>query len=129
MSTTTKTAPAVIRCRNGKLAKLDTEPHYNEFNDAWLVVYENDQIRFSLFWPSMTYHSDSQEHGLDAVDEDPRLKMRPIRVCFADPAHNYETTVNGTRQEIEAYFVGNALNVGNGGNDDVQTPVRVEFLD
>jgi hypothetical protein len=66
MSANTKEfAPPIVRCRNGKLAKLDTEPHYNEFNDAWLVVYENDQIRFSLFWPSMTYYSDKRAHGLD----------------------------------------------------------------
>lgn len=62
-------APAVIRQRNGKLAKFVDAPHYNGPNDTWFVHYQNDQITFSLYWSSMTEYADGREHDLDCVDE------------------------------------------------------------
>ena len=57
------------------------------------------------------------------------LKMRPVRVCFADSRYDYETTVNGTDSEIKAYFLAGPMDLGVFPQEDLQTAVRVEFLD
>lgn len=58
---------------------------------------------------------------------DPHIKMRTVRVMFADPSYNYETSINGTRAEIARYF-DTTLNMASGEQDDMQKPIRIEFL-
>lgn len=59
---------------------------------------------------------------------DPHIHMRHIRVCFAHSRYDYETSINGTRADIVRYFSRGPLNVGVGGEDDLQYPTRIEFL-
>lgn len=59
---------------------------------------------------------------------DPHIHMRHIRVCFAHSRYDYETSINGTRADIVRYFSRGPLNVGIGDADDLQTPIRVEFI-
>lgn len=58
-------APLVIVCRNGKRARLVEKPFWDEINQGMQVHYENDQVRFSLFWPEMTYYRGGEVHALD----------------------------------------------------------------
>lgn len=39
---------------------------------------------------------------------------------------NYITSINGTKKEIEDYYLGNVFNVGQGENDDMQKCVSCE---
>ena len=74
--------------------------------------------------------------GVDALDAlmaaiglgvpDPSVPMRPISVCFQDSRYNYDTTINGTREEIARHFSG-LVNVGDNGLDNLQHPVRIIF--
>jgi hypothetical protein len=54
------------------------------------------------------------------------MTMRTIRVILADNT-SYVTGINGTDEEIKAYFVGQWLNVGNT-DDLLKLCVAVEFL-
>lgn len=38
------------------------------------------------------------------------------------------TEINGTKEEIEKYYLNNEFNIGNGGNDLIVTAIKVEFL-
>lgn len=68
-------------------------------------------------------------HHEDMNDGDPHVSMRAIRVMFNDSKYNYVTDINGTRESIAAYFRGAQLNLSNDPTkDDLQTPVRIEFL-
>jgi len=55
-------------------------------------------------------------------------KMRSIKVFFANGAH-LSTNINGTREEILAYYIGNEFNLGECGNDLMTKAIRVEFLE
>lgn len=57
---------------------------------------------------------------------DPFLKMRPIRVHY-DDGQVEETNINGTRREIEAYYIGQAFEFDE--SKPTHTAVRVEFLE
>ena len=55
-------------------------------------------------------------------------KRYTIRVTF----ENFETLVteiNGTPDSICDYYIGNHFNIGQGGNDNMQRAVSVEFSD
>ena len=67
------------------------------------------------------------------------MALRSVKVIFKDSKYNYSTSINGTNEEIERYFVGALLNMGgiryDHKNDreievdDLQSPIGVEFLD
>lgn len=64
------------------------------------------------------------------IDEspDPPMAMRGIRVVFANPRHNIETDINGTRAEIYRYY-NRPINVGSSDIDErFETPIAIEFL-
>ena len=54
--------------------------------------------------------------------------LATVRVNFADPKYNYVTTVSGTREEIERYFVGAWFNMGAWEKDDMQECVEIEII-
>jgi hypothetical protein len=54
--------------------------------------------------------------------------MELIRVTYSD-GDTTETEINGSRREIERYYLGEAFNVGLGPDDNIQTAVKVEFLE
>jgi hypothetical protein len=62
---------------------------------------------------------------------DPSLKMRRIKVIFADSQYDYSTNINGTRAEIAEYFQQGPLNVASisEDGDNMQMPVKIYFLD
>lgn len=47
---------------------------------------------------------------------------------FDDSKYNYSTEINGTEEEIRAYFIGQVFNLGCV-NDDMQKCINIEFLD
>ena len=53
--------------------------------------------------------------------------MNAIKVTFAN-GDSLITSINGTREEILAYYVGNVFNLGSGENDLLTRAVDVEFL-
>jgi len=53
--------------------------------------------------------------------------MRIIKVTF-DNGDEITTSINGTNKEIEAYYLGNSFNLGNGTNDLMAKATKVEFL-
>jgi len=54
--------------------------------------------------------------------------MRSIKVFFSNGDH-ISTNINGTDEEILAYYIGNEFNLGEGGNDLMTKAIRVEFLE
>ena len=62
------------------------------------------------------------------VADDPFIAMRAIRVVFADPSHNIETNINGTREDICRYY-DRSLHIGTGDTDErFAHPIAIEFL-
>ncbi len=55
-------------------------------------------------------------------------KRREISVTFAN-GQQINTEINGTEDEIIAYYRDNRFNVGRGGEDDVQTVAQIKFTD
>lgn len=54
--------------------------------------------------------------------------MNQVKVCFSDSQYDYVTTVNGTTDEIEDYFLGQIFNFGNPHDgDNLQQCVMVKF--
>ena len=53
--------------------------------------------------------------------------MKTIKVHFAD-GNSLITSINGSETEIERYYVGQQFNIGVI-EDDMQTAIRVEYLD
>ena len=51
-----------------------------------------------------------------------------IATVHLDDGTSYETSINGTDEEIRAYFVGQTLNFGTVG-DDLKKCVKVEIRD
>lgn len=60
---------------------------------------------------------------------DPHIKMRTIKVCFADPQYDYSTDINGTRKSVCDYFRNARLNVGAFPSENMQTPIAIEFVE
>lgn len=55
--------------------------------------------------------------------------MRTITVYYSD-GHYHSTNINGTDEEIRAYYVGRVFNVGDGaGGDRMLRALFVDFLD
>lgn len=54
--------------------------------------------------------------------------MKTIRVSFNN-GDFLITSINGTREEIEKYYLGNFFNIGRGESDKITIAVKVEFLD
>lgn len=52
---------------------------------------------------------------------------KSVKVYFSNGNYLF-TEINGTKEEIERYYVGQVFNVGFGEGDNLQTAVRVEFL-
>jgi hypothetical protein len=62
------------------------------------------------------------------VSDDPFIAMRGIRVVFADPKYNFETDINGTREDICRYY-NRSMMVGSGDTDErFARPIAIEFL-
>jgi hypothetical protein len=53
--------------------------------------------------------------------------MRSIRVTY-DNGNTITTNINGTEEEIKAYYIGKTFNLGDGENDDCHVAKGVEFL-
>ena len=68
------------------------------------------------------------ESELPEGSKDLSLKIRTVQVRFADTErkYNYSTEINGTRKEITEHF-NRPLNFGVE-DDDIRTPVRLQFL-
>lgn len=56
------------------------------------------------------------------------LAMKTIKVYFSN-GDSLITSINGTREEIEKYYLGNSFNLGDGERDLMATAEKVEFLD
>lgn len=57
-------------------------------------------------------------------------KRHSVKVTFAD-GNTIATEINGTREEVEAYYLGNSFNFGDTDEcprDNLQRAVSVEFL-
>ena len=59
---------------------------------------------------------------------DPSIQGRTVRVRFVESKYNFQTTINGTRDEIANYYCGAKLNVENYPNEVLRTPRRLDFL-
>jgi hypothetical protein len=59
----------------------------------------------------------------------PLGSLIPVRVKFADPKYNYETSVakHITDVEAQAYFKGKEFNLGTVSEDDMQTCTGIDF--
>lgn len=59
------------------------------------------------------------------------MKLNTVHVRFADPAHNYHTSVSAqaTEASCKEYFVGKALNVGSIKEDNLQICTGIQFTD
>lgn len=53
--------------------------------------------------------------------------MRTIKVHFSD-GNSLVTAINGTRDEIEKYYLGKYFNLGDGEKDKMEKAIRIEFL-
>jgi hypothetical protein len=59
----------------------------------------------------------------------PSNDMRTIKAIF-DNGDYLETSINGTEQDIRAYYLGKRFNLGDGaGGDNVQVCIEIEFTD
>ena len=54
--------------------------------------------------------------------------MKTIKVTFSG-GNSLVTSITGTREEIEKYYLGNFFNIGDGENDKEEKAIKVEFLD
>jgi len=54
--------------------------------------------------------------------------MKTIKVTFSG-GNSLVTSINGTQEEIEKYYLGNSFNIGDGEKDRIERAVKVEFLD
>jgi hypothetical protein len=55
--------------------------------------------------------------------------MRTIKATFENGDH-LVTSINGTDQDIRAYYLGKRFNLGDGaGGDNVQVCIEIEFMD
>lgn len=54
--------------------------------------------------------------------------MKTIRVTFKN-GQQVETSINGTGEQIKAYYMGKEFNLGHGENDLLSKAVNVEVLD
>lgn len=54
--------------------------------------------------------------------------MKTIRVSYSN-GDFLVTSINGTREEIEKYYLGKIFNIGCGENDKMERAIKVEFLD
>lgn len=87
----------------------------------------------TTFWKTSMSNIEQESariiHHEDCNDGDPHVSLRSIRVVFSDAKYNYSTSINGTRSSIADYFRHAQLNLSSRpGEDDVQTPIRIEFL-
>lgn len=53
--------------------------------------------------------------------------MKTIKAHFSD-GNFLITAINGTREEIEKYYLGKYFNLGNGEKDKMEKAIRIEFL-
>lgn len=55
--------------------------------------------------------------------------MKTIKATFAN-GDSLVTSINGTNDDIRAYYIGKSFNLGNGDSgDSMQTCISVEFID
>lgn len=54
--------------------------------------------------------------------------MKTIRVSYSN-GDFLVTSINGTKEEIEKYYLGNFFNIGRGESDKMEKAIKVEFLD
>lgn len=64
----------------------------------------------------------------DSVHSPHNRKLRTIRVNWSN-GDSTMTSINGTNDEIEAYYLGKEFNIGSGENDLLVHAVSIEFLD
>ena len=53
--------------------------------------------------------------------------MKTVKVTF-DNGDSLTTQINGTPEEIRAYYIGRQFNLGNGENDLMAVAISVEFI-
>ena len=72
----------------------------------------------------------TSQKTIDATEalSDPHEALRHIRVIFVNPKYNFETSINGTRDDVANYYVGSRLNVGAYPTEIMKTPIRLEFI-
>jgi hypothetical protein len=56
------------------------------------------------------------------------MEKHSVKVQFEN-GNSIVSTVNGTKQEIEKYYLGNTFNVGMGPLDEMSKATKVTFLD
>jgi hypothetical protein len=99
-------------------------------NIEW--VNDDEMLRCQYRHPDGSLAEDDTRWFVPAdvrpVSDDPYIAMRAIRVVFANPSHNFETNINGTREDICRYYQC-SLQVGSGDTDErFARPIAIEFL-
>jgi hypothetical protein len=56
-----------------------------------------------------------------------KIERHTVKVTFAN-GNSLTTDINGTRESVTQYYMGNTFNLGIGGNDEMTTATKVEFL-
>ena len=102
-------------------------------NKVELYARDHTQCKPTVYQPNADGDLELVECGEVVIDHseapnDPSIKMRTLWVMFREGQYNYVTNINGTRQEIADYFRQGPLNMGEGDQDVLKTPYRLEFL-
>jgi hypothetical protein len=88
---------------------------------VFLEEFHSERVMMIDVMPGYVFESDTDV-------PDPEINKRMVRVVFADEAHDYQTSINGTRASIADYFRGALLNIGNDMEEVMESPTRLEFL-
>lgn len=57
-----------------------------------------------------------------------KIERHTVKVTFAN-GNSLTTDINGTRESVTQYYVGNTFNLGDGNGGDLMTKaIKVEFL-
>lgn len=56
-----------------------------------------------------------------------KVERHTVKVTFAN-GNSITTGINGTRESVTQYYMGNTFNLGNDAKDEMTTATKVEFL-
>jgi hypothetical protein len=56
-----------------------------------------------------------------------KVERHTVKVTFAN-GQSLTTDINGTRESVTQYYMGNTFNLGNDAKDVMTTATKVEFL-
>ncbi len=62
------------------------------------------------------------------VAKDNNEALRHVKVCFTDSSYGFETSINGTMDDVANYYVGASLNVGSYPEEVIKTPSKIQFI-